>query len=129
MSKEQIFEKAKELGELILHSDLRKRADEANKALTADETAVDLINGYNDKRQEKLAQFAEKQPTAEEAKEINEYLQSEFNKIAENPVIKEYIEANSEFENVLAQMDQIIKTAISGGQGCSGSCSTCGGCH
>ena len=129
MSKEQIFEKAKELGELILHSDLRKRADEANKALTADETAVDLINGYNDKRQEKLSQFAEKQPTAEEAKEINEYLQGEFNKIAENPVIKEYIEANSEFENVLAQMDQIIKTAISGGQGCSGSCSTCGGCH
>lgn len=129
MSKEQIFEKAKELGELILHSDLRKRADEANKALTADETAVDLINGYNDKRQEKLAQFADKQPTAEEAKEINEYLQSEFNKIAENPVIKEYIEANSEFENVLSQMDQIIKNAISGGQGCSGSCSTCGGCH
>lgn len=129
MSKEQIFEKAKELGELILHSDLRKRADEANKALTADETAVDLINGYNDKRQEKLAQFADKQPTAEEAKEINEYLQGEFNKIAENPVIKEYIEANSEFDNVLSQMDQIIKTAISGGQGCSGSCSTCGGCH
>ncbi len=129
MSKEQIFEKAKELGELILHSDLRKRADEANKALTADETAVDLINGYNDKRQEKLAQFADKQPTAEEAKEINEYLQEEFNKIAENPVIKEYIEANSEFDSVLSQMDQIIKNAISGGQGCSGSCSTCGGCH
>lgn len=129
MSKEQIFEKAKELGEIIKHSELRKRADEAGKALTADETAVDLINAYNEKRQEKLAAFSEKQPTAEEAKELNEYLQAEFNKIIENPIIKEYIEASSEFDSVLNQMDQIIKSAVSGGQGCSGSCSTCGGCH
>lgn len=129
MSSIQIYEKAKELGELIAHSDLKKRADEANKALTSDAEAVDLINDYNDKRQAKLAEISDKQPTAEEAKAINEYLQNEFNKMAENPVIKEYIEANSEFEKVLNQMDQIIKSSISGGSGCSGSCSTCGGCH
>lgn len=129
MDAEKIFEKAKELGELIAHSDVKARADEANKALTADTDAVDLISGYNDKRQEKLEAFADKQPTKEEAQEINEFLQNEFNKIAENATIKEYIEANRAFESVLNQMDQIIKNAISGGQGCSGSCSECGGCH
>ncbi len=129
MNQEQIFEKAKELGELIAHSEEKKRADDANRNLSADTEAVDLISGYNDKRQEKLAAFADKQPTAEEAQEINEFLQNEFNKIAENATIREYIEANREFENVLNQMDQIIKNAISGGHSCGGSCSECGGCH
>ena len=129
MNNEQIFEKAKELGEIIARSEAKRRADEANRALTTDAEAVDLISAYNEKRQEKLEAFAEKQPTAEEAQAINEFLQEEFNKIAENATIQEYIEANRNFESVLNQMDQIIKSAISGGQGCSGSCSTCGGCH
>ena len=57
MDQEKIFEKAKELSELIAHSDIKKRADEANRALTGDAEAVDLINGYNDKRQEKWSSF------------------------------------------------------------------------
>lgn len=129
MSKEKIFEKAKEIGELIAHSDEKARAAEANRALTADTEAIDLINGYNDKRQKKMAEFADKQPTAEEAQQINEYLQGEFNKIAENSVIREYIEANKAFEDMLNQMDQIIKGSISGGHSCGGSCSSCSGCH
>ena len=129
MNSEKIFEKAKELGDLIAHSEVKARADEANRALTADADAVDLISGYNEKRQEKLEAFADKQPTAEEAQELNEFLQNEFNKIAENATIREYIEANRAFESVLNQMDQIIKNAISGGHRCGGSCSECGGCH
>lgn len=129
MDQEKIFEKAKELSELIAHSDIKKRADEANRALTGDAEAVDLINGYNDKRQEKMERFQDRQPTADEAKEINEYLQQEFNKMAQNAVIREYIEANQQLEQVLSQMDQIIKSALHSGHSCGGSCSTCGGCH
>lgn len=129
MDQEKIFEKAKELGDIIAHSDVKARADEANRALSADETAVDLISSYNDKREEKMAAFAERQPTAEEAQEVNAYLQEEFNKMAENPVIREYIEANQKLDSVLSQMDQIIRNAISGGNSCGGSCSSCAGCH
>ena len=114
---EQIFEKAKELGDLIAHSDVKKRADEANKALSADSTAIDLINAYNDFRTEKMEAFQDRQPTADEAKEINELLQAEFNKMAENATVREYIEANQAFERTLNIMDQIIKTAINGGEG------------
>lgn len=129
MDRERIFEKAKELGELIAHSQVKARADEANRALSADATAVDLISSYNDKREEKMAALEGRQPSAEEAREINEYLQQEFNKIAENPVIREYIEANQTLDQVLSQMDQIIRNAISGSGGCSGSCASCSGCH
>lgn len=128
MSKEKIFEKAKEIGDLIAHSEEKDRASEANRALSADKEAIDLISGYNEKRQKKIDELDGRQPSAEEAREIDNYLQNEFNKIAENAIIREYIEANRAFENMLNQMDQIIKSSISGGHSCGGECSSCSGC-
>ncbi len=129
MSKEQIFEKAKELADLIAHSDEKKAAQEASRMLMEDTEASDLISGYNDKREAKLKEFEGKEPTKEEIEEVNEYLQLEFNKIMENAVIKEYVKASRVFEMMLTQMDNIIKTGLSDGSGCSGSCSSCSGCH
>ncbi len=131
MSREQIFEKAKELSDLIAYSDEKKAAQEASRQLMEDEEASALINGYNEKREAKLSEYADKQPTPEEVEQINEYLQLEFNKIMENEVIREYVKASRVFEMLLSQMDNIIKQGVStdGGGGCSGSCSSCSGCH
>ena len=131
MSKEQIYEKAKELADLIAVSDEKKAAQEASNALMEDEEATALINGYNEKREAKLAEYKDKEPTKEEVEQINEYLQLEFNKIMENAVIREYVKASRVFELTLTQMDNIIKQGVSvdnGHGGCSGSCSTCSGC-
>lgn len=131
MAKEQIFEKAKELADLIAYSDEKKNAQEASRLLMEDAEASDLINGYNEKREAKLAEYKDKQPTKDEVEAINEYLQLEFNKIMENEVIREYVKASRVFEMMLTQMDNIIKQGVSvdNGGGCSGSCSTCSGCH
>ena len=130
MSREQIFEKAKELSDLIAYSDEKKAAQEASRQLMEDTEASALINGYNEKREAKLAEYADKQPTPEEVEKINEYLQLEFNKIMENEVIREYVKASRVFEMMLTQMDNIIKQGVStDGGGCGGSCSTCSGCH
>lgn len=130
MNKEQIFEKAKELGEMIADSDAKKRAQTASMALLADVEASRMITEYNKKREEKTAQYADKQPTQEEIQEINDYLQQEFNKIAENKIIQEYIEASRDYELMLSQMDGIIQHYVAGEEnGCSGSCSSCAGCH
>ncbi len=129
MSKEQIFEKAKELSDLIAFSDEKKNAQEASRMLMEDKEATELINGYNEKREAKLAEYKEKQPTPDEVEKINEYLQTEFNKIMENAVIREYVKASRLFEMMLTQMDNIIKQGVSVDEGgCSGSCSTCSGC-
>lgn len=131
MSKEQIFEKAKELSDLIAHSDEKKAAQEASRHLMEDKEASDLISGYNEKREAKLAEYKDKKPTPTEIEQINEYLQNEFNKIMENAVIKEYVKASRVFEMTLTQMDNIIKQGVSvdQGGGCSGSCHSCSGCH
>ena len=130
MNKEQIFEKAKELGEMIADSDAKKRAQTASMALLADAEASRMITAYNKKREEKTAQYTDKQPTQEEVQEINDYLQQEFNKIAENKIIQEYIEASRDYELMLSQMDGIIQHYVAGEEsGCGGSCSSCAGCH
>ena len=131
MSKEMIYEKAKELADLIATSDEKKAAMEASRHLMEDEEASALITGYNQKREEKLAEFEGKQPTAEDVEAVNNFLQEEFNKTMENAVIREYVEASRTFEMLLTDMDNIIKQGINpdGNGGCSGSCSTCSGCH
>ncbi len=130
MSKEQIFEKAKELSDLIALSDEKKEAQEASRHLMEDAEASDLISAYNEKREAKLAEYKDKEPTREEVEAINEYLQQEFNKIMENAVIREYVKASRVFEMMLTQMDNIIKQGVSVDEGgCSGSCHSCSGCH
>lgn len=129
MAKEQIFEKAKELADLIAFSDEKKAAQEASRRLMEDEEATAVINGYNEKREAKLAEYKDKEPTAEEIEKINEYLQVEFNKIMDNEIIREYVKASRVFEMLLTQMDSIIKQGVAVEQGgCTGSCSTCSGC-
>ncbi len=132
MSREQIFEKAKELADLIAYSDEKKDAQEASRLLMEDEEASKLISDYNEKREAKLAEYKDKEPTKEDVESINEYLQGEFNKIMDNQIIHEYVKASRVFEMMLTQMDNIIKQGIAaddGHSGCSGSCSTCSGCH
>ena len=95
MQNEEIFEKARELGELIRNSETKKRSDETSRALLEDDEAKSLIDNYNRIREEKMAEYSNKTPTKEEAQEVNDYLQREFEKLTVNPIIKEYLEAKT----------------------------------
>ena len=58
---------------------------------------------------------------------------TEFEKIAKNPLIAEYLEANREFENMVNQVNAVLEYFITGQEssegGCSGNCSGCSSCH
>ena len=55
----------------------------------------------------------------------------EFEKLCQNENIKAYLDANSAFSNMINQVNSIIGYFVKGGDegGCSGNCSSCGGCH
>lgn len=132
---DSIFKMARELGQLIVASEEYKRATESMDLLNNDETATALIAGYNQKRAEKVDGVDINSLPEDELKEINDYLQDEFNIILENPVVKEYIKAQSEYEGMVNSVNAILKFYISGrsekegSSECGGSCSECGGCH
>ena len=131
MAYDKIFETARQLGELIGESKEKIRADKAAFVLNDDKAALELMDGFSKLRDEELEKFEGKEPSADEARKLNEFLQSEFEKLAANDIIKEYLDASREYQMMVSQVDGILQHFISGqdDSGCSGSCSICGGCH
>ncbi len=128
-----IIEKAQELGTLIAESEEKAKATAAADKMNNDEEAVMLLQKYNENRKAALEKMRGKNPSKEELEEFKTYIQSEFEKIAKNSLISEYIEANKNFDTLVQQVNAVLSYFITGQENesgsCSGSCSTCGGCH
>lgn len=127
-----IMDAAEKLGRLIGESEEKKKAMETADALRNDAKASEIMMEYNSIRQKEMTRLQEKEPTKEELEEFQTLMQNEFKKLAENPVISAYIEANKEYEALVRRVNGVLSYYINGEeieQGCSGSCSSCSGCH
>ena len=128
-----IIDKAQQLGCMIAESEERIRLSQASDKMNADEEAVKLLTTYNSNRQEAAEKLRGKNPSQEELDEFKNYVQEEFEKIVKNPLISEYIEASQEFDNMVNQVNAVLSYFITGQESaegtCSGNCSGCSGCH
>ena len=129
----EIIEKAQQLGTMIADSQERVRMTEASDKMNANEEAVRLLRTYNDNRKAATEKLRGKDASKEELEAFKEYVQAEFEKIADNPFISEYIEASRDFENMVNQVNAVLSYFITGQEkttgGCSGNCSGCSSCH
>ena len=131
----QIIEKAQELGTMIAESEESKRVTTAADAMNADDEAVALLKAYNDNRKAATEKLRGTDPTKEELEEYKNYVQAEFEKIVKNNLIAEYLEADREFEMMVNQVNAVLTYFITGQEsasgegGCSGNCSGCSSCH
>ncbi len=131
----QIIEKAQELGTMIAESEESKRVTKAADAMNADDEAVALLKAYNDNRKAATEKLRGTDPTKEELEEYKNYVQAEFEKIVKNNLIAEYLEADREFEMMVNQVNAVLtyfitgQESVSGEGGCSGNCSSCSSCH
>ena len=100
--------------------------DQTRKANDKDEELQNLIGEFNLARND--ARIAE----------LNEKVNSLYGQIMGNEGMVAYNEAKRDCENLVNYIDAIINTAMNGGDpmtvqepsaSCTGSCSTCGGCH
>ena len=70
-------------------------------------------------------------------KELNEKLRSVYADIMSAPAMVEYNTAKAEVDTMVGEINTIISKCLDGEDpetceatsGCTGSCSTCGGCH
>ncbi len=131
----EIIDKAQELGTMIADSEERVRMTNASDKMNANDEAVALLKTYNDNRKAATEKLRGTNPSKEELAEFKAYVQAEFEKVAVNPLISEYIEASREFDNMVQQVNAVLSYFITGqenaaGEGsCSGNCSSCGSCH
>ncbi len=129
---DSIMNAAEALGKLIGESEERKRATIAVNALMNNETAAKLMMDYNELRQKEMMKLQVKEPSKEELEAFQNLMQTEFKKLAENEIVAEYMEANKAYEALVKRVNGVLGYYINGEEpesGCSGSCSSCGGCH
>lgn len=123
-----IFEKTRELGEMIQNSEEMKAFKEAEAAQNADEATQEHLKEFNMNRLNLARDMQNGKMSREEAIEKNN---KAFEELCEKaPLVRAYVDAKAKFDGVVNQVNSIINFYITGSTGdCTHDCSTCGGCH
>lgn len=123
-----IFEKTRELGEMIQESEQMKKAKDLEAKQQSDEEASALLKEFNLNRINLARDMQNGKITKEAAIEANN---KAFDDMCEkSQIIREYIAAKQEFDSLVQQVNQILNYYITGTDpNCTHDCSTCGDCH
>ena len=127
------FEKAKELGQMILESEVSKNLADARAVYDNDEDAIKVMNEYV-AYQQNIRESAEKGAISQEQlEEAAKRLAEMAHELKQDPIIGALVLAENEFNAFVNQVMTVLKNTIMGNaedSGCSSDgCSSCSGCH
>ena len=133
-----IIDLARQMGKEIQASEEYKALHDAKEANDNDAELQDSIGKFNLKRIElSTAMSAEKKDAAKIA-DIDRELKAVYQSIMQNPHMAAFNHAKQEMDKMMNEVTTILMLCVNGEDpdtcsaeqsGCSGSCSTCGGCH
>ncbi len=123
-----IFEKTRELGQMIQDSEEMKAYKEAEEAQKNDEATQEAMSEFNLNRLNLARDMQNGKISREDAVEANN---KAFEELCEKaPLIRDYVDKKEAFDKMVNQINTIINFYITGSTGeCTHDCSTCGGCH
>ena len=123
-----IFEKTRELGEMIQNCEEMKAYKDAAARQASDEATPEHMKEFNMNRLNLARDMQNGKISREDAIEANN---KAFEALCEKaPLVREYVDAKAKFDAVVNQVNSIINFYITGQTGdCTHDCSTCGGCH
>lgn len=131
-----IIELSRELGRKIQQEDSYVAMMEANKAVEADETLQALIGEFNLYKLQLNEKLTAAERDEEAIKEVNTKMRTLYADIMVNPSMIKLNESKNAFDAVMNRVMAIISNSANGEDpnttdyhACTGSCSTCGGCH
>ncbi len=129
---------ARQLGAAIQEQDVYLEYQAAKAANDNDEALQNLIGEFNLLRMSLSAELQKSDEEKSQSKidELNNQLQNTYNAVMENDSMKKFNEAKTSMDAMTNKITSILAMCIEGEDpetcepaGCSGSCSTCGGCH
>lgn len=129
-----IYEQARELAYAVLSTDEGKKVAETRYIFDNNEEARQQLLDYNTYREAVNMRVQEGSISQDELKAEGSKLTEMVAELKKNPVINDMVQAESEFNNVINRVMNIFQSTITGECddeecGCTGSCSSCGGCH
>ena len=132
----EILDMAQNLGKAIAESEETKTFREMEKIFYEDNAAQELMKDYEAERAKLTVKAKEMEMTPENLKFFQEEMKKSMDKLMSNKTVREYLEAKSNFNNIINKVNSIISFCIQGEEqelasegGCSGNCGSCGGCH
>ncbi len=128
---EKVLNQAEMLAEAILESEEYIAMRLAEQAAMKDEKSTQLIAAYSEKRHNIEMLLADANMDHGALAKAGEELQNVEHAIDENDILNKMRETNEAFNNMMKKVNSIIRYVVTGEEeqeeGCSGSCSTCGG--
>ena len=128
-----VYEKARELGEMILETKEGKRLYDAQFRYGGDDDAKKVLTEYMMYRNILRSKAGDGSISEEELKSEIQKLNVLGEKAKENAVVKELMDAEDKFNTLVNSVLNILKETVlkdeEESEGCTGSCSSCGGCH
>ncbi len=133
-----VIELTRELGKAIQADERYVAYHAARLANDADEALQTLINEFNLARMQLNAEMSKADKDNDKIQEINNKVRTLYGQIMGNPNMVAYNEAKAQVDEMLDQINNIITACANGADpettpavvhNCTGSCSTCGGCH
>ncbi len=123
-----IFEKTRELGQMIQDSEEMKAYKEAEEVQKNDEATQEAMAEFNLNRLNLARDMQNGKISREDAIEANNKAFEEL--CVKAPLIRDYVDKKETFDKMVNQINTIINFYITGSTGdCTHDCSTCGGCH
>lgn len=100
-----VMDKAAELGNLITETEEFKTVKEKQAAMFANGSAVELLQAYDQLKKEQKEKQENGQSLTEEDSKALEGAQTRLN---ENPAIREFFEAQNEFQELLNRTIELV---------------------
>lgn len=131
---DMVFEKTRELGEALKQSEAYARMQAAEQKAMQNMEAAEMMAQYLEKR----GHIQEMMEVENPDPAVMQRLSNEMDEIQERlQMIDDIVElttARGEFNALIGQINQVLQFIVTGRMtdeegGCSGSCSSCSGCH
>ena len=132
-----IIEMTRNLGMEIQKDQRYQILENARRLNDADEELQKQIGDFNLARIDLNNEVSKSDKDADRVAQLNEKVQSIYTDIMNNESMQAYNEAKSDVDQMMQYINAILTTAVNGGDpmtvqepsSCSGSCSSCSGCH
>ncbi len=129
-----VFDKARELAEMLLESEQGKKMNDARYVFECNEDAKAQLINYTNYRQAVQMKIDSGELSEEETKKESEKISAMIKEMQANPIINDMVAAESDFNMYVNRVMSVFQATLQGMPeneegGCTGSCSSCGGCH
>lgn len=133
-----ILEMARELGKKIQEDENYIRLITTQKEVEDDDALQESIADFNMKRYNLTQEVTKTDRDEAKVDELDKLVRSMYDDITNNPKMVAYNEAQADFDDMFEYVIHILQMSASGEDpdtvtkpengGCSGNCSSCGGC-